>query len=179
MEALLKTTSKIKIKKIKPSIGNSIHGLIEDSLHNIWIGTGKGLSCYDIKADTFRNFLSLIPGQPIIPFWATKNEIFCWDFAESQLTSYNIHSFKKQTLVKFAPGETDSLRKGLAPQNAIFDAESNSIWMEKGFPGWLGGTGGRTFTRFRLPMEEERNLSGLVIEKFRSILIFLKVCVMT
>jgi len=131
-----------KNKKNKTISGNSIFGLIEDSLHNIWIGTGKGLSYYDIKADTFRNFLSLIPGQSIIPFWATKHEIFCWDFAESQLASYNIHSFKKHTLVKFAPGETDLLRKGLAPQNAIFDAESNSVWMEKGFPGWLGGTGG-------------------------------------
>jgi len=45
--------------KNKPGtiIGTSITGLIEDSLHNIWIGTEKGLSRYDIKADTFRNFV--------------------------------------------------------------------------------------------------------------------------
>src|SRR4026207_2520215 len=45
--------------KNKPgSIGGAfISNLIEDSLHNIWIGTEKGLSRYDIKADTFRNFL--------------------------------------------------------------------------------------------------------------------------
>src|SRR4051812_21786317 len=31
----------------------NIHGLTEDSLHNIWIGTGKGLSRYDMRAGTF------------------------------------------------------------------------------------------------------------------------------
>src|SRR5665213_2021353 len=34
-------------KKNKTIPGNNIIGLIEDSLHNIWIGTDKGLSCYD------------------------------------------------------------------------------------------------------------------------------------
>ncbi len=97
---------------------------------------------YDIKADTFRNFPSLIPDQPIVPFWATKDEIFCWDYAESGLTAYNIHSLAKKTLVKFTPAETDSLRKGVSSQYAIFDAESNSVWMEKGIPSWRGGTGG-------------------------------------
>ena len=37
-----------------------IQSFEEDSLHNIWIGTGKGISRYDIKADTFTNFLPLI-----------------------------------------------------------------------------------------------------------------------
>src|SRR5689334_578029 len=32
------------------------YGLIEDSLHNIWIGTNEGISRYDINADTFTNF---------------------------------------------------------------------------------------------------------------------------
>ena len=32
----------------------------EDSLHNIWMGTGKGLSRYDMKADTFTNFSSFL-----------------------------------------------------------------------------------------------------------------------
>ena len=37
-----------------------IQSFEEDSLHNIWIGTGKGISRYDSKADTFTNFLPLI-----------------------------------------------------------------------------------------------------------------------
>jgi len=85
-----------KNKKNNTILDNSIHGLIEDSLHNIWIGTRKGLSCYDIKADTFRNSPSLNPGLPVVPFWATKDEIFCWDHSESGLIAYNIHSLKKK-----------------------------------------------------------------------------------
>ena len=69
-----------KTKKNKTIVGNVIEGLIEDSLHNIWIGTDKGLSCYDIKADSFRNISSDLPETDIVPFWATKDEVFCWDF---------------------------------------------------------------------------------------------------
>ena len=71
-------------------------GLIEDSLHNIWIGTDKGLSCYDTRADTFRNISSNLPKNEIIPFWATKDEVFCWDYPEHQLAAYNIYSAAKE-----------------------------------------------------------------------------------
>ena len=76
-----------KTKKNKTIIGNFIEGLIEDSLHNIWIGTDKGLSCYDIKADSFRNIYSNLPGNDIVPFWATKDEVFCWGYPEHELSS--------------------------------------------------------------------------------------------
>src|SRR6186713_2940075 len=33
--------------------------IVEDSLHNLWIGTGEGLSRYNIRTDTFTNFTSL------------------------------------------------------------------------------------------------------------------------
>jgi ligand-binding sensor domain-containing protein len=33
---------------------NETLGLVEDSLRNIWIGSGNGISIYDSKADTFR-----------------------------------------------------------------------------------------------------------------------------
>src|SRR2546423_1018841 len=72
-------------------INSKLHGLIEDSLHYIWIGTDKGLSRYDIKADTFTNFPSRIEGKITVPFWATKDEVFFWDYPESQLAAYNIH----------------------------------------------------------------------------------------
>ncbi len=130
-----------KNKKNKTIIGDNINSLIEDSLHNIWIGTDKGLSCYDIKADTFKNFPSSIGGQSIVAFWATKEEVFCWDYPESQLAAYNIHSFTKRTLVKLNVF-SDSVGYAVTDKAAIFDASSNSVWMVKGIPGWAGGTGG-------------------------------------
>src|SRR5580704_15081219 len=68
-----------KNKKNRTVIGNTINGLIEDSLHNIWIGTNNGLSSYDLKADSFRNFPSAVAGETVIPFWATADEVFCVD----------------------------------------------------------------------------------------------------
>ena len=39
---------------------DDIYTFKEDSLHNIWMGTGKGISRYDMKADTFTNFSPFI-----------------------------------------------------------------------------------------------------------------------
>ena len=47
-----------KPKSNKTIIGNGITSLKEDTLHNIWIGTDKGLSVYDIKSDFFRHISS-------------------------------------------------------------------------------------------------------------------------
>ncbi|HET7897164.1 MAG TPA: two-component regulator propeller domain-containing protein, partial [Flavisolibacter sp.] len=45
--------------------------LVEDSLHNIWIGTNKGVSRYDINTDTFQNFspriVSVTSAATVIP----------------------------------------------------------------------------------------------------------------
>ena len=84
----------------------------EDSLHNIWISTYKGISRYDIKADTFTNFLPLLdtpysnystldpdPRVNIVPFWATKDEIFCVE-PGSQFSAINIHTLKRRLLAK-------------------------------------------------------------------------------
>ena len=111
--------------------GPMIQGLVEDSLHNIWIGTDKGLSRYDIKADTFTNFFPGFPSTTfstfIIPFWATKDEIYCHE-TDSLLVSYNVHSLKKTILNHL--GAEDSLQVGpYAKQYSIFDASSNSIWL--------------------------------------------------
>ena len=125
-----------KTKKNKAISDNAIAGLIEDSLYNIWIGTDKGLSCYNSEADSFTNFYSR-QAKAIIPFWATKDEVFCWDYPESQLAAYNIHSFTKRTLAKISPG--DSLAVGVSDRNSVFDAGSNSIWIEQGYHGAAGG----------------------------------------
>jgi Two component regulator propeller len=78
---------------------NHVVAIVEDSLHNFWIGTFSGLSRYDIKADTFTNFPVYInpagSDESVTPFWATPNEIFCIEDGK-ELTSYNIHSFKRK-----------------------------------------------------------------------------------
>jgi len=124
-------------KKNRTIIGNDIHGLIEDSLHNIWIGTNNGLSSYDLKADSFRNFPSIVAGEAIIPFWATADEVFCVDYPDSQLSAYNIHSLVKKKLVSIL--DADTIGFGISDQYAIFDRRSNSVWLEKGFRFWAGG----------------------------------------
>ena len=126
-----------KPKSTKTIIGDGITSLKEDSLHNIWIGTNKGLSVYDIKSDSFRNISSESPGHSITPFWATRDEVFCWDYPEQQLAAYNINSFAKRTLVKIT--QADTVGFAVSDQYAIFNAGSNSIWLEKGYSGANGG----------------------------------------
>ena len=69
-----------------------ISGLVEDSLHNIWIGADIGLSRYNIKTDDFTNFFPAAS-----PFWATKTEVLCIE-RDSVITSYNIYTAAKKIL---------------------------------------------------------------------------------
>ncbi len=134
--------------------GNDINGLIEDSLHNIWIGTDQGLSRYDIKTDTFRNFLAGKSQSFIIPFWATRDEVFCVDYPDSQLSAYNIQTFIKRSLVKITPSDTTILH-GVSDHYPIYDAVSNSIWLE----GDRGSAGGGGLLRVHLPDGERQEYS--------------------
>jgi signal transduction histidine kinase/ligand-binding sensor domain-containing protein len=111
--------------------GNLISGFIEDSLHNIWIGTEMGLSRCDIKADTFSNFppaKDVDPDHPSIPFWATKDKVFALE--GYHITVYNIHSFRKKEVAALT--DKDGFGFGPSDQYAIFDAASNGIWMLHG-----------------------------------------------
>ena len=126
-----------KNKGNKTIVGNGVHGLVEDSLHNMWIGTGNGLSRYDIKADTFRNIPT---SKLIIPFWATKNEIFTLAYTGDQemlIRTYDVRSFLAKDVGKIV--HTDSLGYAMSDLYPIYDAASNSVWMEKGFRSWPGG----------------------------------------
>ncbi len=82
--------------------GNDIRGLIEDSLHNIWFGTENGLSRYDINGDSFRTIAhvpSTLPAdRAFIPFWATKDEVFVWDYPDMQWAAFNIHTSGKKNI---------------------------------------------------------------------------------
>src|SRR5215216_4781614 len=90
--------------KDKPGTIRNEHctAMVEDSLHNLWIGTFRGLCRYDIKADTFTNFPIHIDSstseESVFPFCATRNEVFCIE-AGNQLTNYDIHSLKRKKLL--------------------------------------------------------------------------------
>jgi streptogramin lyase len=102
-----------------------IHSFAEDSLNNIWIGTDEGLSRYDIKADTFTNFVSHVSkssNQRFLPFWSTKDKLYCIE-AGLHIVVYNIYSFKKDTLL--ALKESDKIQL----KNIVLDTITNSLWM--------------------------------------------------
>jgi len=113
----------------KSLLNKNIRGLIEDSLHNIWIGTDEGLSRYDIKADTFTNFLPQVstPGSNnrMIPFWATRDELFCLE-ALSKITVYNIHSLLKKTTIQHPHKFEDNNSPRI--QDLIYEEGSDAVW---------------------------------------------------
>ena len=117
-----------------------IQSFEEDSLHNIWIGTGKGISRYDIKADTFTNFLPLIDtgssSKTIVPFWATKDEVFCME-PEAVITTFNIHTLARKKLVQLSKKDDPGIQWNT--NKSFFDARSNSIWVLRHYEQLRGG----------------------------------------
>jgi class 3 adenylate cyclase/outer membrane protein assembly factor BamB len=112
---------------------DAIMAFVEDSLHNIWMGTSKGLSRYDIKTDTFTNFIaekdSVNPGNPIIPFWSTSSDVYCLEPGTGFIT-YNIHSLEKKVLQKV----TDKTNRNVPGINyMIMDTKLNCVWMLEGY----------------------------------------------
>ena len=108
-----------------------IMGFVEDSLHNIWIGTKYELSRYDIRADTFTNFVkandSIHYKRPAVPFWSTRDFVYCLETDQS-IVSYNIHSFQKKVLLTLTDTENSQVG-GLGLNYAILDEASNCLWM--------------------------------------------------
>ena len=105
---------------------DKIHSFKEDSLHNIWIGTIKGLSRYDTRADTFTNFVSFIDpnssNKRIIPFWATKNQVYCIE-SGLHIVMYDIYSFKKKELLSLK--QSDKIQESYI----VLDTLTNSLWL--------------------------------------------------
>ena len=116
----------------KPGIINSdkIISFTEDSLNNIWIGTDKGMSKYDIKADTFTNFSplidSLFSNSFIYPLCATKDKIFCME-PGSLITSININTLKREKLVMFSKENNPGVNEW-ASSHSFFDEATMSVW---------------------------------------------------
>jgi ligand-binding sensor domain-containing protein len=78
---------------------DSIFSFREDSLHNIWMGTRKGLSRYDIRADTFTNFITTIDTlnshRSVYAFWSTSKNVYGLE-SEHRIVAYNIHTLEKK-----------------------------------------------------------------------------------
>jgi streptogramin lyase len=92
------------------------------------MGTGNGISRYDMKADTFTNFSSFLDSAEltIAPFWATKDEMYCME-PDGVITAINIHTLKREKILQLSkthdPGIAWNANK------SFFDKSSNSIWV--------------------------------------------------
>jgi hypothetical protein len=121
-------------KNKKGSIASTrIDGLVEDSLHNIWVGTDRGLSRYDIQADSFENFYpaanTLSTNAFIIPFSASRNEVYCLE-PEFKITAYNIYSYKKRIVT--GNFHADIGNDFVRPSYSVFDEKTNNAWIIDG-----------------------------------------------
>ena len=122
-------------------IGFAAYPLVEDSLHNIWIGTNDGIWRYDIKADTFSNFKSYPDSNQgsshCYPLQATKNEVYVVHIWSRTIYVFNIHTLEKKVLIKLDPEEPMANKN--PEQSIIYAEKTNSIWMSEGFEDKPGG----------------------------------------
>jgi len=125
--------------------------IVEDSLHNLWIGTGEGLSRYNIRTDTFTNFTSLkvlnTERTSVIPFWSTQQEVYCVE-SRTTITSYNINTLERKKLFDIL--EEDNVGNNFVGMtHAVYDATSNSVYMllskAEGLAQFFLSTGKRVF----------------------------------
>ncbi|HLO82791.1 MAG TPA: histidine kinase [Chitinophagaceae bacterium] len=118
----------------KPNSSYSF-SLVEDSSHNIWIGTNKGLLFHDTRADTFGSIFPRVTSYAtittIIPFAASSTHIFCIESA-NQIVAYNTTNFERR-LISTISGDL-TLKNSLMMQSSIFDPVHNRIWIAKEDP---------------------------------------------
>ena len=101
-----------------------VNSMVEDIHHNIWLGTTKGLARYDVKADTFTNFITSIDSnnaiRSVYVFWSTGTRVYCIE-SEKRVVTYDINSYEKKTVLSF--NDPTYIRY------SILDTASNSLWM--------------------------------------------------
>jgi signal transduction histidine kinase/ligand-binding sensor domain-containing protein len=115
-------------KKRNSILGTQTTGLVEDSLHKIWIGSGYGLNRYDPVTDSVITFTAAgLPAksvQYIIPVAATRNEVICFQF-NGQLIAYNITTFARRVVAENIKWFDDFINV----HNAWPDIKTNTLWM--------------------------------------------------
>ena len=104
----------------------------EDSLNNIWIGTDKGISRYDFKADTFTNYSpNNNSAGAIVPIRSTKDTIFCIEQG-GFITAFDIRTLKRKKMVEVSKGVDMNIQWNWNLNKSFFEATSQSIWILKG-----------------------------------------------
>jgi signal transduction histidine kinase/ligand-binding sensor domain-containing protein len=103
-------------------------GLVEDSLHKIWIGSGDGLNRYDPVADSVMYFFAADQpssrAQYIIPVAATGDEVICFDFM-GRITGYNNATLSRRIIASNIKWYDDYSNVN----NSWLDKKNNVLWM--------------------------------------------------
>jgi signal transduction histidine kinase/ligand-binding sensor domain-containing protein len=109
-------------------LSEGINSLVEDSLKNIWIGTMRGLSRYDIQADTFTNFITAVDsentGRGSVAILSTPNDLIVLE-SNFRIVEYNLRTLEKKKLFSFTKTEMNALTQ-INP--AVYEPASNSLW---------------------------------------------------
>jgi signal transduction histidine kinase/ligand-binding sensor domain-containing protein len=109
--------------------GTETVGLVEDSLHKIWIGSGNGLNRYDPVTDSVTTFSLQVPSvkpvpEYIIPIVGNANEVICYTIS-GELIGYGIHNFTKRIIARNIPWYDDYVNVN----NSYYEASSQELWM--------------------------------------------------
>jgi len=122
-----------KIKKISPDLQKAgsiffqgAHSFKEDSLHNVWIGTTKGLARYDLEADSFTNFTiahdTADYDKSILPIWSTSRDVYCLE-AKRRIVSFDPYTLQKKNILELSGNY-------LWPLTTIcIDTVTNTLWL--------------------------------------------------
>ena len=112
-----------------------INSLIEDSLQNIWVGTGLDLSRYDIMADTFTNFKTKVDSsnadKSTFALWCTATDLLAIE-SGSRIVRYNTRTLQKSILYSLTRDEKNAITQF---NPSVYEASTNSLWMLEGWTG--------------------------------------------
>ncbi|MGL6267453.1 MAG: hypothetical protein ACRC2O_05985, partial [Chitinophagaceae bacterium] len=114
-------------------LGSYCLSMVEDSIHNIWIGTNKGLVHYNTMLDSFNSIPATVTAYSdlttIIPFWSSRDNLFCIESA-NYLTKYDLHTKQRKVLATLPSRQT--WKNQVIMAFSVFDSASNSVWMLSG-----------------------------------------------
>ncbi len=111
-------------------VGSYCFSMVEDSLHNIWVGTNKGIVHYNTLADTFQSIPTTVAAYTdittIIPFWSTRDNVYCLESAR-YITQFDFRTMQRKVLVTLPPRQVWNNQVLMA--SSVYDSTSNSIWI--------------------------------------------------
>lgn len=114
-------------------LGSYCFSMVEDSIHNIWIGTNKGLVHYNIMSDSFQSFPTSVTSYSdlttIIPFWSSSDKLYCIESARL-ISNYDLQTRQRKVLTTLPSRQT--WKNQVIMAFSVFDSASNSVWMLSG-----------------------------------------------